>query len=49
MVQVKYTPEEALEQIKLRMKYDSSKTLKENKQNISKKPETKLPETKTKK
>ena len=49
MVQVKYSPEQALEKIKLMMKYDSSKTLNENKQNISKKSENKLPETKTKK
>jgi len=49
MVQVIYSPEQALEKIKLMMKYDSSKTLNENKQNISKKSEPKLPETKTKK
>jgi hypothetical protein len=35
MVQPKYSPEEALEKMKLMMKYDSSKTLNENKQTIS--------------
>jgi len=49
MVQVKYSPKQALEKIKLMMKYDSSKTLNENKQNISKKSEIKSPIMKTKK
>jgi hypothetical protein len=35
MVQPKYSPEEALEKMKLMMKYDSSKTLNENRQIIS--------------
>jgi hypothetical protein len=35
MVQPKYSPEEALERVKLMMKYDMSKTLNENKQTIS--------------
>jgi len=35
MVQPKYSPEEALEKMKLMMKYDSSKTLNENKKVIS--------------
>lgn len=35
MVQPKYSPEEALERVKLMMKYDISKTLNENKQTIS--------------
>ena len=35
MVQPKYSPEEALEKMKLMMKYDSSKTLNENKNIIS--------------
>lgn len=35
MVQPKYSPEEALQKIKLMMKYDSSKTLNENKQTIN--------------
>jgi hypothetical protein len=35
MVQPKYSPEEALEKMKLMMKYDSSRTLNENKQTIS--------------
>jgi multisubunit Na+/H+ antiporter MnhE subunit len=30
MIQPKYSPEEALQAIKLRMNYDSSKTLNEN-------------------
>lgn len=34
MVQPKYNPQEALERVKLMMKYDSSKTLNENKQII---------------
>jgi hypothetical protein len=34
MVQPKYSPEEALERVKLMMKYDTSKTLNENKQSI---------------
>jgi hypothetical protein len=34
MIQPKYSPEEALEKIKLMMKYDSSKTLNENKETI---------------
>lgn len=34
MVQPKYSPEEALERVKLMMKYDTSKTLNENKQVI---------------
>lgn len=34
MVQPKYSPEEALERVKLMMKYDSSKTLNENKEII---------------
>ena len=38
MVQPKYSPEEALEKMKLMMKYDSSKTLNENKQMISEQP-----------
>jgi hypothetical protein len=40
MVQPKYSPEEALERIKLMMKYDSSKTLNENKKVIFEKEET---------
>ena len=35
MVQPKYSPQEALERIKLMMNYDSSKTLNENKETIS--------------
>lgn len=35
MVQPKYSPEEALQRIKLMMEYDSSKTLDENKEKIS--------------
>lgn len=35
MVQPKYSPQEALEKMKLMMKYDSSKTLNENRQIIS--------------
>jgi hypothetical protein len=35
MIQPKYSPEEALEKMKLMMKYDSSKTLNENKNIIS--------------
>lgn len=35
MVQPKYSPEEALQRIKLMMEYDSSKTLTENKETIS--------------
>lgn len=35
MVQPKYSPEEALERVKLMMKYDTSKTLNENKSVIS--------------
>jgi hypothetical protein len=35
MVQPKYSPQEALERVKLMMKYDMSKTLNENKQMIS--------------
>jgi hypothetical protein len=35
MVQPKYSPEEALQRIKLMMEYDSSKTLDENKETIS--------------
>ena len=35
MVQPKYSPEEALEKMKLMMKYDSSKTLNENRQIVS--------------
>jgi hypothetical protein len=38
MVQPKYSPEEALEKMKLMMKYDSSKTLNENRQIISEQP-----------
>lgn len=34
MVQPKYSPEEALERVKLMMKYDTSKTLNENKKTI---------------
>jgi hypothetical protein len=34
MVQPKYSPEEALQRVKLMMKYDSSKTLNENKETI---------------
>lgn len=34
MIQPKYSPEEALERIRLMMKYDSSKTLNENKKSI---------------
>lgn len=40
MVQPKYSPEEALERIKLMMKYDSSKTLNENKKVIFEQEET---------
>ena len=40
MVQPKYSPEEALERIKLMMKYDSSKTLNENKKVIFEEEET---------
>ena len=35
MVQPQYSPQEALERVKLMMKYDMSKTLNENKQSIS--------------
>lgn len=35
MVQPKYSPEEALERVKLMMKYDLSKTLNENKETVS--------------
>ena len=35
MVQPKYSPQEALERIKLMMEYDMSKTLNENKNTIS--------------
>ena len=35
MVQPRYSPEEALQRIKLMMEYDSSKTLDENKKVIS--------------
>jgi hypothetical protein len=35
MVQPKYDPQESLERIKLMMKYDTSKTLNENKENIT--------------
>jgi hypothetical protein len=35
MIQPKYSPQEALERIKLMMEYDSSKTLDENKQTIN--------------
>lgn len=35
MVHPKYSPEEALQRVKLMMKYDSSKTLNENKETIS--------------
>jgi hypothetical protein len=35
MVQPKYSPQEALERVRLMMKYDSSKTLNENKETIS--------------
>jgi len=35
MIQPKYNPQEALERVKLLMKYDSSKTLTENKQQIN--------------
>lgn len=35
MVQPKYSPQEALERVKLMMKYDTSKTLNENKETIS--------------
>jgi hypothetical protein len=38
MVQPKYSPEEALQRIKLMMEYDSSKTLDENKKIISEQP-----------
>ena len=38
MVQPKYSPEEALQKIKLMMEYDSSKTLDENKKVISEQP-----------
>jgi uncharacterized membrane protein len=38
MVQPKYSPEEALQRIKLMMEYDSSKTLDENKKMISEQP-----------
>ena len=38
MVQPKYSPEEALQRIKLMMEYDSSKTLDENKKVISEQP-----------
>jgi len=34
MVQPRYSPEEALERVKLMMKYDSSRTLNENKEVI---------------
>ena len=36
MIQPKYSPQEALEKIKLGMKYDLSKTLNENKKSVSK-------------
>jgi hypothetical protein len=35
MVQPKYSPEESLERVKLMMKYDLSKTSKENKKVVS--------------
>jgi len=38
MVQPKYSPEEALERVKLMMKYDSTKTLNENKQSLNEQP-----------
>lgn len=38
MKQPKYSPQEALERVKLMMKYDTSKTLTENKQIISEQP-----------
>lgn len=41
MVQPKYSPQEALEKIKLSMKYDSSKTLNENRNSISEQQEWK--------
>ena len=40
MVQPKYSPQEALEKMKLMMKYDSSKTLNENRQIISEQDES---------
>ena len=43
MVQPKYSPEEALERIKLMMNYDSSKTLNENKKVIFEEEETVAP------
>lgn len=39
MVQPKYSPEEALERVKLMMKYDISKTLNENKRVVSEQSE----------
>jgi len=38
MVHPKYSPEEALQRAKLMMKYDTSKTLNENKEMISEQP-----------
>jgi hypothetical protein len=38
MVQPKYSPEESLERVKLMMKYDLSKTSKENKKVVSEQP-----------
>jgi hypothetical protein len=42
MVQPKYSPEEALEKMKLMMKYDSSKTLNENRQIVSEQSATQV-------
>ena len=42
MVQPKYSPQEALEKMKLMMKYDSSKTLNENRQIVSEQTATQI-------
>lgn len=41
MVQPKYSPEEALERVKLMMKYDLSQTSTENKKKVSEQKESK--------
>ena len=40
MIQPKYNPQEALDRIKLMMKYDTSKTLNENKKVIEEQTDT---------
>ena len=44
MVQPKYSPEEALERVKLMMKYDLSKTSVENKKVVSEQTQTNTPD-----